>query len=53
LPALTIVDPACGAGSMPRALVSHLPAQQNWKLIDNDLGVLEVCRQRVPSHTPG
>jgi Methyltransferase domain len=40
LPALTIVDLACGTGSTLRALAPHLPAQQNWKLVDNDLGLL-------------
>jgi SAM-dependent methyltransferase len=35
-----IVDLACGTGSTLRALGSHLPARQNWKLIDNDLGLL-------------
>jgi ubiquinone/menaquinone biosynthesis C-methylase UbiE len=40
LPALTIVDLACGTGSMLRALASHLPALQNGKLVDNDLDLL-------------
>jgi SAM-dependent methyltransferase len=40
LPALTIVDLACGTGSTLRALAPHLPAHQNWKLVDNDLGLL-------------
>jgi hypothetical protein len=35
-----IVDLACGTGSTLRALGPLLPAQQNWKLIDNDLGLL-------------
>jgi hypothetical protein len=35
-----IVDLACGTGSTLRALSPHLPAWQNWKLIDNDLGLL-------------
>ncbi len=35
-----IVDLACGTGSTLRALSPHLPARQNWKLIDNDLGLL-------------
>ena len=40
LPTLTIVDLACGTGSTLRALAPHLPVQQNWKLVDNDLGLL-------------
>jgi SAM-dependent methyltransferase len=40
LPALTIVDLACGTGSTLRALAPRLPGRQNWKLVDNDLGLL-------------
>lgn len=40
LPSLTIVDLACGTGSTLRALAPHLPARQNWKLVDNDLELL-------------
>jgi len=35
-----VVDLACGTGSTLRALSRHLPARQNWKLIDNDLDLL-------------
>jgi hypothetical protein len=35
-----VVDLACGTGSTLRALSPFLPAQQNWNLIDNDLGLL-------------
>src|SRR5512141_1971342 len=40
LSSLQIVDLACGTGSTLRALSPLLPARQNWKLIDNDLGLL-------------
>jgi len=40
LPSLSIVDLACGTGSTLRALADYLPVQQNWKLIDNDFGLL-------------
>jgi hypothetical protein len=40
LSSVQIVDLACGTGSTLRALGPHLPARQNWKLIDNDLGLL-------------
>jgi SAM-dependent methyltransferase len=40
LPSLTIVDLACGTGATLRALAPHLPARQNWKLVDNDFGLL-------------
>lgn len=39
-PSLTIVDLACGTGSTLRALAPRLPSRQNWKLVDNDLGLL-------------
>ncbi len=39
-PSLSIVDLACGTGSTLRALADHLPGRQNWKLVDNDLGLL-------------
>jgi SAM-dependent methyltransferase len=40
LSSVRIVDLACGTGSTLRTLSPHLPAQQNWKLIDNDLSLL-------------
>src|SRR5262249_20620765 len=30
----------CGTGSTLRAVAAHLPARQNWRLVDNDLGLL-------------
>jgi hypothetical protein len=40
-PSVRIVDLASGTGSTLRALGSHLPARQDWKLIDNDPGLLK------------
>jgi SAM-dependent methyltransferase len=40
LPSLSIVDLACGTGATLRALAPHIPTRQNWKLVDNDLGLL-------------
>jgi hypothetical protein len=40
LSSVQVVDLACGTGSTLRALGPHLPVRQNWKLIDNDLGLL-------------
>jgi hypothetical protein len=37
---LSVVDLACGTGSTLRALTAHLPARQEWRLADNDLGLL-------------
>jgi hypothetical protein len=39
-PSIRIVDLACGTGSTLRALAPHLAAPQNWRLVDNDLGLL-------------
>ena len=39
-PSIRIVDLACGTGSTLRALSPHLAGQQNWRLVDNDLGLL-------------
>jgi hypothetical protein len=35
-----VVDLACGTGSTVRALAPRFPAEQNWRLADNDLGLL-------------
>jgi len=40
LSSVQVVDLACGTGSTLRALSPFLPARQNWRLIDNDLGLL-------------
>jgi hypothetical protein len=40
LPSVNIVDLACGTGSTLRALSPRLPGRQNWRLVDNDLGLL-------------
>lgn len=37
---LSITDLACGTGSTRRAIGAHLPARQNWRLVDNDLSLL-------------
>jgi hypothetical protein len=40
LPSLIVVDLACGTGATRRALGSHLPMPQHWRLFDNDLSLL-------------
>jgi hypothetical protein len=45
-----VVDLACGTGSTARALGPHLPARQNWRLIDNDLSLLA---RATATPTPG
>ena len=37
---IAVVDLGCGTGSTLRAISSHLPAQQTWRLVDNDLSLL-------------
>ncbi len=37
---ISVVDLACGTGSTLRAIGGRLPARQNWRLVDNDLGLL-------------
>ncbi|MDQ2081365.1 class I SAM-dependent methyltransferase [Xanthobacteraceae bacterium Astr-EGSB] len=38
--AIFAIDLACGTGATARALAKSLPARQNWRLVDNDLGLL-------------
>jgi hypothetical protein len=46
---LRIVDLACGTGSAVRALGPRLAARQNWRLADNDLGLLaDVANMPTP-----
>jgi hypothetical protein len=37
---ISVVDLACGTGSTLRAISGRLPTRQNWRLVDNDLGLL-------------
>lgn len=39
-PSVTVTDLACGTGSTLRAIRERLPRHQNWRLVDNDLGLL-------------
>jgi hypothetical protein len=39
-PAISVVDLACGSGATLRAVRDWLPPRQNWRLVDNDLGLL-------------
>jgi hypothetical protein len=38
--AIAVADLACGAGSTLRAIAARLPVRQDWRLVDNDLGLL-------------
>jgi SAM-dependent methyltransferase len=46
--AIRIVDLGCGTGSTLRALAPRLPGRQNWRLFDNDLGLLARATARAP-----
>jgi hypothetical protein len=43
-----IVDLACGTGSTLRALAPHVPATQNWRLVDNNLSLLARASDMTP-----
>lgn len=49
--AIAVVDLACGTGAMRRAIAARLPARQDWRLVDNDLGLL--ARAAPPASAPG
>jgi SAM-dependent methyltransferase len=51
--AVSVVDLACGTGATLRAIESHLPPRQNWRLVDNDLGLLAHAAElgRPPART--
>jgi hypothetical protein len=38
--AISVVDLACGAGATLRAIGGQLPPRQNWRFVDNNLGLL-------------
>jgi Methyltransferase domain len=50
-PSIRIVDLACGTGSTMRAIAPRLPPNQNWRLVDNDLGLL--ARALATEHPAG
>jgi hypothetical protein len=37
---ISVVDLACGTGATLRAISQFLPKRQDWRLVDNDLGLL-------------
>lgn len=44
---IDVVDLGCGSGSNLRALAAHLPARQNWRLVDHDAGLLAAAREKI------
>ncbi len=47
-PSITIADLACGTGSTLRMLAPRLSGVQNWRLADNDLGLLARATAMAP-----
>ena len=47
-----VTDLACGTGATLRALAPHLPARQNWRLIDRDRALLEEALARGAAAVP-
>lgn len=37
---IAVVDLGCGTGATLRAISAHLPVRQDWRMVDNDLGLL-------------
>ncbi|MBX6424879.1 MAG: class I SAM-dependent methyltransferase [Variibacter sp.] len=46
--AITVADLGCGTGSTLRAIASHLPGRQTWRLYDNNLGLLTRPTEQPP-----
>jgi methyltransferase family protein len=48
-PAVRVADLGCGTGSTMRAVAPLLPARQDWRLVDNDAGLLEAAHDAAPA----
>jgi hypothetical protein len=48
-PAVRIADLGCGTGSTMRAVAPLLPARQTWRLVDNDIALLEAAAETTPA----
>jgi SAM-dependent methyltransferase len=51
-PATKVTDLGCGTGATVRALAPHLPARQNWRLVDNDEALLEQASREGAATAP-
>jgi SAM-dependent methyltransferase len=48
-PAVRVADLGCGTGSTMRAVAPLLPARQTWRLVDNDIALLEAAAEATPA----
>jgi hypothetical protein len=48
-PAVAVTDLACGTGATMRVMALRLPALQNWRLVDNDQGLLAAAAGAAPA----
>ena len=49
---ITVTDLGCGTGATMRALGLHLPARQNWRLVDHDANLVDAIEQRCHGQLP-
>jgi hypothetical protein len=47
--AVRVADLGCGTGSTMRAVAPLLPARQTWRLVDNDIALLETAAESTPA----
>ena len=47
--AVRVADLGCGTGSTMRAVAPLLPARQTWRLVDNDIALLEAAAETTPA----
>jgi SAM-dependent methyltransferase len=48
-PAVRVADLGCGTGSTMRAVAPLLPAGQTWRLVDNDIALLDAAAETTPA----
>jgi SAM-dependent methyltransferase len=48
-PSVRVADLGCGTGSTMRAVAPLLPTPQQWRLLDNDAGLLEAAHDEAPA----
>jgi hypothetical protein len=48
-PAVRVADLGCGTGSTMRAVAPLLPPRQTWRLVDNDIALLDAAAETTPA----